>query len=191
MNAGDAATQNTGENDSIEYFFPVYIPSGVGVVARCQADQLSETVNMRLFLLRHDQYPYTVGYVDALGANTGTSQGVSVTAGNKVWGTWTQIIASTTRDYECWTVGAGGNADNNKGNRLMVVEIGVGPDSGNVTPIAGHYYFRCKAAEQVLSYGKASRVQRNPVPSGNAIWARAASSGSVLWSPDIIVYGML
>jgi hypothetical protein len=165
------------------YWFPVYIPAGSRIAARGQSVTASKTCRVMVAL---DGVPWYglwgVGPVVDYGTNLTISAGTSITPAQNAFGTWTQI-GTTTRDHTFWAVGVDLLDRSTTGNNVYLVEIGVGP-SGSQRSL-GFYRIRVSTAE-TFSTPFPLFISSLPVPSGTAVWARAAAAET--YNIGVIVY---
>lgn len=97
IQAGSAGVViGSAANKGIDLWFPVNIPAGTRISARMQDAVGSDTVDVHVSLYGGG---LTSAGIDTMGAATGTSNGVSVTAGANAYGAWTEISASTAANY--------------------------------------------------------------------------------------------
>jgi hypothetical protein len=76
---------------------PIQIPSGVRLSARIQSVVTGgKTATIRIFTFDLGDYAAAPTSVDVIGTDTATSTGTAMSGAS---GTWTQVIASTTRAY--------------------------------------------------------------------------------------------
>lgn len=114
--------------------FPVAIKAGTRVSFRYACSQASSVQGFPLgiSLKGYDGAFQTEGFngMEAINGTFGASTPYSTafTPGLKVEGSWTQLIASTTRNYDGLMVGIDqqGNYDSTNGPKLLV-DIGIGP----------------------------------------------------------------
>lgn len=139
--AGGAPSHASGSSGGRDFFFPIYIPHNVAVSAQCQASVASDSVVVEVYLFKKQMYPVLGGRVSDYGAVTASSRGTLVTAGNGSFGTWTLLQAGgLERPHTMWIVGVDQGTDASQfDDRYFLIELGIGPDSSNVTPIwQGH-----------------------------------------------------
>ena len=186
LDAG-AAASTIAQVGCKAYYFPVYIPTGVRVSARCQAFIASDTVVVSIFLNQDPAYRWTCGAVTTYGEDEATSNGTSVTPASGSFGTWTQIGAGTdpVRAHRFWTVGYSVGTDTTIAAADVLIEIGTGPDSSNVSTI-GRFKFWQIGTE--LIGGPFPLLVYGPVVAGGELWARIASAEAE--ARRIILYGM-
>lgn len=185
LSAGGAPT---GTDSGVKsYWFPVYIPTGVRVSARCQASTGSDTVSVAVYLDQDPSYPWSLGSATAYGADTANSRGTSVTPGSGAFGSWTQIGAGTdpVQTHRAWTIGYDQLADTTIGTVDLIIEIGTGPDSANVTTIGS--FTIVQASNENIS-GPFPLICYAIVNAGGELWARIASGETE--ARGVIVYGI-
>lgn len=112
--------------------FPVQIPRGAALHARIQSSYTSASTNIPALIYDFGNYDRTPKSVDVLGISTATSQGTTLSTTS---GTWTQIIASTTKSYAAFIpVPSLADSAVTTGN-TFVHQVGIGP-AGNETGYA-------------------------------------------------------
>lgn len=75
---------------------PIKVPQGTRIAARCQAAVASRTGTVIASVVDSNSYEFAPISVDMLGASTAASTGTALSGA----GTYNQIIASTTKDYQ-------------------------------------------------------------------------------------------
>ena len=136
-----AAADHTTAIGGKDFFFPVYVPAGVRVSARAAASTASDTALVQIHLLKRSLWPVRGGPVSAYGVVAASSRGTSITPGTNAFGSWTLLQAGPlNRPHTLWYCAMDGQADTTMiDNRHHLVQLGIGPDSSNVTPIfQGH-----------------------------------------------------
>lgn len=127
--AGNAAPWANVMGGGVLYHFPVFIPSGTRISARCQALISADTCAVYCWL---HSYPTTAGgwvgqRVTAYGPNTSTSSGVAHTPGSSsAYATATQITASTTNPIRYMQVGIDTGTDTTAVNMRGMFRVGLG-----------------------------------------------------------------
>jgi hypothetical protein len=140
------APDHTGYTGAKIYFFPVYIPDGVAVRARCAASTGGDTVLVQCWLVQKPVVEFLCGKVSVYGRDAANSRGTSVTPGSSAFGSWTEMLnaaggSGLTRPHRFWTMSMGPLADVSlNDSRYEVCELGVGP-TGTVTTIGGPWQF--------------------------------------------------
>ena len=183
LDAGAAPTDTPPK----QWIIPIYIPSGARLVARNQALIASDTALVVAMLIERPLYEYHAIRCTDYGTNLSLSQGTSVTPGNAVFGSWTQLTASTARDHFLWTIGTDQLADTTLTNLRLLVELGHGPTSTSVRSI-GVWQAGTDSSERVYGLLPAVPIY-HPVPSSSGIWARAAAS-TTPEARGVIAYGI-
>ncbi len=187
LNAGEAPTNNLPGKRA--FHFPgLYVPSGVAVSAQCRALISSDTVRVAIWLGQDLSYDYvSTGRVQDYGTDTAISAGTSVVPGTNAYGTWTSI-GTTVRDHRVWMVSLDLLADTSQLSSQLqfLIEIGIGPDSGNVTKIGGPFRVQASTGEDFA--GPLPPFQYNAVPRGTELWARIGAGGTE--ARGIQIYGM-
>ena len=171
------------------YYFPgLNIPSGNAIKARFQCVTANQTCTIQIFTECRGRWGAS-GLVEnnwtAYGADTTASKGTSVPQASGGFGTWTQI-GTTSSDHNLWQVGFDQLADvtmSAAGTLNVLIEIGVGPNSGAVTSM-GFAWVHADSAEAIGSF---SPVIPYPTTSGDLVWARLASAETE--NRGIIMYG--
>lgn len=168
------------------YYFPVYIPSGVRVSGRCQAVTASDTVVVTVFLEQDPLYANPAGGVLAYGVDSANSRGTSVPCASNAFGAWTQITSSTTRPHRFWGVGLDLLGDSSEATSdAYIIELGVGPDSSNVSRI---YYGKLQSTTAEIIGPQFPLLSYAPVAAAKALWARLARDHTE--NRGVIIYGV-
>lgn len=183
LNAGAAAALNTG---AVKCFsFPVYIPAGVRVSGRCQSAVVSDAVQCIVWLMQDRTFNVVPGgFVEAYGEVTASSRGTLVTPGNGSFGSWTSL-GTTVRDHRFWGLGYDQGGDQSIASTGLAIELGIGPNSGDVTRIFGPVWFGQSNAESIG--GGFPLCGYAPVKSGTELWVRIGSSETE--QRGVIAYG--
>lgn len=191
LNMGAAIGSSTDGHAKI-WFFPCYIPSGTRVSARCQAVVVSDTISVCVWLLQNPLYPFVGGAVYDYGKDEANSRGTSVTPGNGAFGSWTEILQSVggtsglIRDHRFWHVGYDQLGDTSIANNTLLIEVGLGPDSSNVTTIHTNSFTQ-NSTENI--WGPAIIIPTYaPAKAGTKLWARIASGETE--ARGVMVYGI-
>lgn len=187
LNCSNAPVQATHGSEGKQWYFPVYIPSGVRVSGRCQASTSADTCVVAIWLDQRVNAPVVGGLVTDYGTDAANSRGTSVTPGSGAFGNWTQITSSTSRAHRFWAMGMDGLADATMTDEARIVELGVGPDASNVSTIFGPSRIVCETGIESIS-GAWPMLSYHPVPAGKAIWCRMAAGG--IEARGVIVYGV-
>lgn len=140
LNCGGAPDHTTHIGGK-DFFFPIYIPAGVRVSGRIAAATGSDTCVVQIFLYKSALYTPVCSRVSAYGVDAANSRGTAVTPGNNAFGTWTVLKAGPMdRPHKLWFAQLDQNTDTSQfDDRYYLVQLGVGPDSSNVSPIFQAY----------------------------------------------------
>lgn len=184
LNACGAPDHTTHVGDK-KYFFPIYIPSGVRVSARCQASTGGDTVNVRVCLLQDPLYEFMAGPVAVYGRDASNSRGTAVTPGNNGFGTWTELLNESAgsgllRPHRFWVAEMDMNVDTSLfDDRYHVLELGVGPNSGAVTTLAGPWYWGEEGGETgIMTFPLIVYAPMIVDATNLKLWARLAETGA-------------
>lgn len=130
-NLGSSATSAIGNQG---YYFPIFIPAGSRIAARCQGSISSETVNVSLQFL---QWPIPGQWygtrVTAYGADTANSRGTSHTPGaGGSYAAATQLTASTTNRIRALQIGIDMLSDTTASDARGLAQILAGSSSNTL-----------------------------------------------------------
>jgi len=178
------------------YFVPLCIPAGTRVSGRFQSANGGTfgsgiSCNMNLILF-DGAYTQMEGYagVDSVNASTSTSQGTAVTpsATANTYGSYTQLIASTARDYVGLMYSGDVHTTTFGSNLLYTFEIAIG-GSGSEQIIIGSSWFYAtsggNACQDVIGW-----FIPVTIPSGTRIAAHCKCNGASKPAMGISVYGV-
>jgi hypothetical protein len=110
------------------YLFPVFIPAGSRLTARCQSNSASATIEVVVTLfsgtmLAGGSPPSIVSAYGAIVASLGTNlDGVTANTDSA----WTQLTAATDRDHSWWCVGIRCGDGTLAGVNRWLLDIGIG-----------------------------------------------------------------
>jgi hypothetical protein len=175
------------------YQFPVQIPKGVRLTARIQASTLSSVARVSCLLMQQSFSPgQPLGRVDAYGANTATSGGVSVDPGGtaNTKGAYSQIIASTTHDMAAMCLAVGNQKNGTRASQSWLTDIAIGA-AGAEQVLISNYSMNCSTSPDIVT-PQTSPLLPVSIPAGTRLAVRTQSDGIV--SParlfDAIIYGV-
>lgn len=169
-------SQSGGANGGqvFDAMVPLHISSGTRISARCQAVNASDTVNYKIttwdgsFVTEEG-----VAGFDDIGTNTSTTDATQITASSttNTKGSYTQLIASTARDYTGFLlVYRGGMLAAGDINYLIDIAVGV---AGSEVVIVPNLYPGSSTAAVGLCRSVYFPI---PIPAGTRIAARMQSS---------------
>lgn len=185
LDAGAAGLAAGGDVHAKHWFFPIYVPSGVALFARLQSNQTSKVARVAVWCAQRALYPWMGGRVSAYGVDSANSRGTSVTPGAGTFSAWVQLSTGTARAHRYWTVAMDALADTTLNNQDVVVELGIGPDSSNVTTILRGAIH--EDATEIIT-GLFPPLGYAPVPAGTPLWLRAATNAAE--ARGFIAYGV-
>lgn len=175
-------------------FWPVRIPKGSRVSARCRSSTASSTLRLSLYLLHGGAASgQPLGRVTSYGPATADSGGVSVDPGgtaNTKNATWTQIVASITNPMRGMVVAFGGQINTVRTTCTWLVDIGVG-SAGSEKVKVPNIQLRTNATGDLITPSALGLIPIQ-VPAGVRLAATAACSTSDATDRllDVCVYGI-
>lgn len=168
------------------YDLPVQIPSGTRLSARMQSAISSRTMTINVAICRTAKTltvdPSTSA--NTFGANTATSQGVTVTGAVATKGTWTQITSNSGNAAKCLIVGIQGNSNAAMGAVSFVADIGIGA-AGSESVIIPNIRFATNSSEFV-NFNSTFRTYFVSIPASSRISVRAQCNP--IYSVDFILH---
>ena len=161
-----------------QYYFPLNLPAGqVNVRAR---SSYASTGGIRVgFTLTTTTSGLPGGaLVDTYGAVTASTTGTQVTAGSgAAFGSWTTIATSTNRIRSLLISVSNGNAAYSGTSMNTALDIGIGPNSGDVTPIIRTSQIATQATTGIPSPSVLGPYCVD-LPSGSNLYARIAKDAA-------------
>lgn len=193
LNAGFSATQaGTGPVGAAHYAFPLKVPAGSRISARCQSLVVSDTVKVQIRLYggpAASEPPWAGQRVIDIGTDLATSKGVTVAAGlSAAAGTWTQIVASLAEDIAYLAAGLGGAADTTLLLNTGLLDIGVGAAAAESAVLSAFPFW--SVASEMIGWNGPIRGWV-PVKAGERIAARISIDAAGASSYDVICYGVV
>jgi hypothetical protein len=184
-----AATGRLGAH----YMFPVSIPAGTRVAARCQDTTGGQGTRVSALLMSQSFLPSRpLGIVTTYGANTADSGGTQVDPGGtaNTYGAFSEITSSTTRPTRMLYVGFGNQVNAARTNCSWRVDLAVGAGGSEQDII-----------ESILVSGDAPSDSLSPmcagpfpvsIPSGTRIAANARCDTNDATDRllDVVLYGV-
>lgn len=159
------------------YRFPIFVPAGSRLAARCQSGTGSATIRVAGTLtaasFNSDCGSSEVTAYGALAASTaGTTVDPGATANTK--GTWTEITAATSAPIRALVVGQGNLVQTTRTSCDWLLDIGIGP-AGSEQVLIGDQHWECSTTCDTIV-----PIARPPyfvdIPAGTRLAARAACS---------------
>lgn len=158
-----------GWQQGANVLIPVAIPSGSRVAVRLQGSRTSPTApsgGNSVALTNSLDYALTPTSVDVLGINTATSSATALTGAS---GSWTEITASTAKDYQTVII-VPSTSSTVTSNITVVMTLGIGA-SGSEVAISS-LQNRYNASTQWLNNFNQPLWFSGPVPAGSRLSVR-------------------
>jgi hypothetical protein len=125
-------------NTFCAYFFPLFIPAGSRLAARCQAQIASDTVACRIHLFQRPTGAGWVGTrVTAYGVDAANSRGTVVSAGNNSYGTAGQLAASTDNPIRMMQIGIQAAGRTALTDARLLADVRLGAATSIAGPLMG------------------------------------------------------
>lgn len=167
----------------------IYVPAGVAVGARIQATITVDICRIVVWLHQELALALSRGGVVTYGADAAASRGTSVPGGDNAFGAWTEL-GTAARNHRMLMPMVDPLGDttivNAPDETCVLIELGVGPDSSNVTAVPCTWRCTMDTGEGVTSVFPPGPV-RADVPAGVKIFARLGTGGTE--NRGVAVYG--
>jgi hypothetical protein len=162
---------------------PIQIPSGVRLSARIQSVVTSKTATIRIFTFDLGDYAAAPTSVDVIGTDTATSAGTAMSGAS---GTWTQVIASTTRAYRA-VVAVPSASDTSVAGIIVQFTVGRGAAASEteIGRVFGHF-----ADVETAGMGALPTLIPASVASGTRLAVRHDVANGVSGPYDITLIGI-
>jgi hypothetical protein len=185
------SANSTSSGITAVYRFPVAIPAGTRIAARCQSGNASATVQVMAVLGQGDPGALAApGGVVAYGASAADSGLTAIDPGATPHtdSAWVELAASTSDDVAWLVVAAGHNGAVLGANTTWLVDIATGAAASEVVLIPD-VLFASAASEDTIS--ERARGYAVAVPAGTRIAARARCNVGTATQRllDVAVYG--
>jgi hypothetical protein len=180
------------------YYFPLYLKAGTAIGTANQALVAAKAIRVGIRCYGKPTRPelLRVGTkVQTYGATTATTTGTGITPGTNAMGAWTASLGTSSYDQFWWQGGIGYNDTTIGGgtsiSEATLLDISASNDAGTTKVIcAENIPANFSTTEQG---GKAAFGSANPyrdVPSGAAIYMRAAATIAPNTTPTVVAYGL-
>jgi len=174
---GDGANHGT----TAHWCFPIYIPEGTRISARCTFDQ----TNTFAQILTFSGFAPSVGSgVDTIGWSSNPTN-ITPNASANTKGSYTALTASSSRDYLGFVIATMGPGQTSSAysneNRLLDIAIG---SAGNEIPIISNYFMGRQSLQGVSPFYPIF------IPAGTRISARIQSDGASAAASGITLYAV-
>lgn len=157
------------------YFFPIQIPAGTRIAARCQSTTGSATVGVALILMDGSfDSRQALAQATTYGFTSSTTQGVTVTTGAlDTKGSWAEIASSITADIRYLVVCCRFNIVNTN----FLLDIGIGASGSEVVLVPN-----------INGINNSSlREYEVSIPSGTRLAARAQAASSAVVANLVLI----
>ena len=175
-----------------QYWFPIAIPAGSRIAARCQASTGSSVIRVSCLLAAAGfMPPAPLSRVTAYGANSADSGGVSVDPGGSAntKGSYSQIVASTTNDIKGLIIAIGNQLNNVRSSQSWLIDLAIG-GAGSEQIVIANYALNCSTSPDIV-VPQTSDFLPLCIPAGTRLAVRAQSDGTDATDRlfDAFVYG--
>ncbi len=171
-----------------EHRVPLSVPAGSRLSVRIRAAITVDTTNVQLRIAGGGLHgPSGYGRATTYGADTGTSNGVTLTTpgATNTKGAWTQIVAATTNPCRFLLAAPCLRAASTQLSVTGLIDIGVG-GSGSEVVLIPDVYFDASSSEDLVSVAAAVPVN---LPAGVRLSARYQGSATNA-GPAVILIGL-
>lgn len=183
---------------NISLYFPVRVPAGVRLSARCQCSNASRTTFVGVTLFKGDERQSGIlplaGKIVTLAAVAGSSRGTTITPSSSAntWLAWTQLAATADADIYALMVAIGNAGTTSKTAAMYRFALGIGAAAGESTilewvgGVVGSTY-RCSGYELGFVPCKVGSSQRL----AHRVMLDTAIATAANRRYDITVYGLV
>lgn len=180
------------------YTFPVSIPAGSRISARCAANSTTTSRKVSLMCMPDAIGSFApAGNIDTYGASTTNLYGVTIDPGGSAnsKGSYAQIASSTTRNYRGFVLGFSVGATTTGSSSLpaMCVDVAVGASGSEKVIVADmQLYSPTPNNTTPVWYCWHNNLFLIPIPAGSRIAARCQSNvtGSGFRTASLAFYGV-
>ena len=188
-----SSTGGNANTTPVTAFFPLSIPAGSRLAARCQSSTGGATIRLHGLLLGGGFGQAIPGsIVDTYGANTADSGGTSIDPGATIntEGAWVEMTATSTRPYRAVLLGVGNQNNAAMSTARWLFDIGVGA-AGSEQVVVPDIMVGATAAEDNL-FQLLFGPYPVDIPAASRIAVRSQSGGNDATDRllDAIVYGV-
>lgn len=157
LDCGNVSIYALASNVMASYYFPIRIPAGARLSARCAASVDSDNVNisLRLFQRPFGILPWFGSRVTAYGVDAGNCRGTSHSPGNGSYATPTQITASTTNPIRALQMAYDLLSDTTGSDARGLARIGIG---ATPTTLVGELPFKESTTVETVFFSDANAI---------------------------------
>ena len=160
------------------YLFPLYIPAGTRIAIQGQGDSATPAMHVSITLYGGHCVPWWQPFqkCDTYGGTV--PDGVAVTEGAAgAEGSWTQIVASTTRDHKAVVPSFSSNNDTSVQAAAHSFDVGIG--SATEEQIGVPFYFQGNSSEREIGPWPNWPIFHD-IPAGTRLAVRCSSSNATV-----------
>jgi len=176
---------------SARTWWPVKIPAGTRIAARCQASVASAACRA-MALLGSSGFVGEPGLARVVDYGTSIPQGTTVDPGGtaNTKGSWVQLVASTTNRIGTLLLGASNLGQTARTTCEWLVDIGIG-GAGSETVLLSNVHYECVSTEDTI-HPQGRGPYYVEIPAGTRLAARAQCSINTVTVRNIalIAYGI-
>lgn len=176
----------------INYYFPLYIPSGSQVAARVQSTVANSTMRIWFKMFGQPRRPDAVrvgSKVISLGEDTATSSGTNITVGTTAIGNYTQVGVTTDRSYWWWQQGYSARDTTFQTASSYTFDLAAGSSTTVNKLLRQDITFFTTTTEQI--FGQLPLIGAyNNVAAGENIYIRGQSSGNPDTQTNVMAWGL-
>jgi hypothetical protein len=191
LTCGNVADYAAASSGAVYYYFPIYVPAGVRVSARCQASTGGDIVNVAVRLFQNLTGTQWVGSrVTAYGVDAANSRGTSHTPSQNSYNTATELTSSTTNPIRYMQLGFDLLSDTTGATSSHLVRIGY-----TATPIyvASELPVKESTTIEAVMFTDANFIlsqMRFNIPAAQSLRISAMRSAATPEARGWIVYGV-
>lgn len=183
------------EAGGVWYQFPLFIPAGSSIGAKCQAETGSATMQFIIMAQGRPTHPelFRVGrYVTTFGATTASTTGVAITPGNGIMGLWENPFSDPAEDLFWWQFGFMIN-DVSQVARSYNIEAGWNDPAIGSPPahmICKGMLHHNSGTGELAARSLSSLWPYHIVPTGMRIYTRVGATGTPDSNCSMVAYGV-
>ncbi len=185
------ATSSTSGTVFTEYWFPVSVPAGTRLAARCQQNAAADANNVEIGLFDGSfTHMEGCGGVDSIGFVSGSTAATDIDPGGTIntKGAYSQLVASTAKDYLGVMISVGYNAASSTAvTAPALFDLAIGAGGSELVIVADYGWSQGGAISQSIC----PFIPVN-IPAGTRVSARASQGANTVGSRvmGLIAYGV-
>jgi hypothetical protein len=173
------------------YYFPLFIKAGSSIGFQQQCGVASTALRCGVKLFGKPSRPDLIkagSKVEAIGVNTGTSQGTAITPGTSAMGSYTAALGTAANDNWWWQGGFATN-DTTQTTLLYLLDIAAG-DATNKKLCCENLRITNTTAEFMGKGHTGTRDNIRHIKAGESVYARAAGIAAPDNTCTVAAYGL-